>query len=384
MHRPNKKYRFDWRQNNQYTLLIDGDIFFERIVSAIKHAKNFVLLETYLIASGQVVDQLLESLKEAIARGVKIFLLLDDFGARQLANADREILQEMGVNLLFYNPVKYHKWFSNLQRNHRKLTLIDGQRAFVGGAGFTDEFSPTISGRQYWRDVMLEIRGPVLQDWQTLFQQTWHDCGGYMPIYDAADTAPASGFPGRVITSSGLGRQEINRSLLRQLRQARTRIWITTPYFVTSWKIRRALRRAARNRHDVRLLLPGPQTDHPWVRHAARAYFGRLLHNGVRIFEFQPGFSHAKIMLCDDWVSIGSSNLDRWDQFWNLDANQELSSAVFAQELSRYFNDRMLESRELTFSEWLERPRRTRLKEWFASRFVLWLDRISHRSGTSD
>ena len=101
-------------------------------------------------------------------------------------------------------------------------------------------------------------------------------------------------------------------------------------YFVPSQRFRKALRGAARRGVDVRLLVPGPLTDHPWVRHAARRFYGKLLRNGVRIFEFQTRVLHGKMTICDDWVSVGSSNLDRWSFKWNLEANQEIDNAAFA------------------------------------------------------
>src|SRR5690606_26145988 len=111
---------------------------------------------------------------------------------------------------------------------------------------------------------------------------------------------------------------EVRRSFVRAVRAAGRRVWLATAYFVPSWKLRRALRRAAHRGVDVRLLLPGPITDHPGVRHAGRRLYSRLLRNGVHIFEYQPRFSHTKLMLCDDWVSTGSSNSDRWNLHWNL------------------------------------------------------------------
>ena len=108
-------------------------------------------------------------------------------------------------------------------------------------------------------------------------------------------------------------------------------------YFVPSRRFRKALRRAARRGVDVRLLMPGPRTDHPWVRQAARRFYGRMLRNGVQIFEYQPQMLHAKVILCDDWVSVGSSNLDRWAFRWNLEANQEMADTGVADAAAALF-----------------------------------------------
>ncbi len=369
------RFRFPWREGNAFRLLADGDAFFPAMLGAIAEAREEVLLETYLVESGRLMDHFIDLLAAAARRGVAVRVLLDDYGARGLAAADRDRLQAAGVQLLFYNRLRYGAWRNNLYRDHRKLLMVDRRVAFVGGAGLTDDFDPRVAGPAFWRDIMLEIRGPVLADWRVLFAEVWQATGGHFP--GPGDTPAAAGsVTGRVVHSAHGRCQEINRSVIAALRRARHRIWITTPYFVTSHKLRRLLRRAARHGLDVRLLLPGPYSDHPWVTHAARARYGRLLRHGVRIFEFAAGFSHAKAILVDDWTSIGSSNLDRWNQHFNLDANQETRSPEFAREVAAWFEARFRDGTELDWVQWRRRPWRQRLREWFFNLVVLWLDRM--------
>ena len=174
-----------------------------------------------------------------------------------------------------------------------------------------------------WHDVMLEIQGSIIQDWTQLFVQTWQKHSP-LPITlpTLSDQPHVDRQVGRLLTSSPFARQEINQALIKQLRRSQHRVWITSPYFVAPRKIRRLLRQTARRGVDVRLLLPGPFSDHTWISHAARRHYMRMLKDKIRIFEYQPRFIHAKMQLCDDWVSICSSNLDRWNQHWNLAANQ--------------------------------------------------------------
>ncbi|HVC29869.1 MAG TPA: phospholipase D-like domain-containing protein, partial [Steroidobacteraceae bacterium] len=155
---------------------------------------------------------------------------------------------------------------------------------------------------------------------------------------------------------------------------ALVRAWIMSAYFVPSRRFRKALRRAARRGVDVRLLLPGP-TDHPWVRHAARRFYGKLLRNGVRIFEYQPRVLHGKMALCDEWVSLGSSNLDRWSFRWNLEANQEIESAALAAQAAAIFEADCGESLPLDRRHWHRRAALDRLRERIAGA----LDRILDR-----
>ena len=124
----------------------------------------------------------------------------------------------------------------------------------------------------------------------------------------------------------------------------------------------------------MRLLLPGHSTDHPSVGHVGRRYYGRLLRAGVRIFEYQRSFLHAKVLLCDDWVSIGSSNLDRWNYRFNLEANQEAADPALATSVALQFAADFENSLEISYELWLRRPRWHRLQEWFWTQFgrILW------------
>ncbi len=379
---PLNRKRFPWRSGNRFELLVDGGHFFPAMLTAIKAAQHYVLLEMYLFESGTIANEFIDALAAATARGARIYVLLDDFGARELHHADRQRLSKTGAHLAFYNPLRYGKLRRNLWRDHRKLLLVDGSVAFTGGAGITDEFAP--ADPQHWHDVMLAVRGPCVADWHAAFAQVWHlvhNNRGDMPALplppNGGNTAPGHS-AGRVTLNEPL-RMEIKRSLLKHLRNAERRIWIASAYFIPSWKIRRALYQAARQGCDVRLLLPGPHTDHPGVRHAGRRYYSRLLAAGVRIFEYQPRFLHAKILLCDTWVSIGSSNIDRWNFSWNLEANQEVEDHGLAEQVAALFEADFTHSREILAGEWRQRAWHRRALERFWGIIELWLERLSQR-----
>ncbi len=140
-----------------------------------------------------------------------------------------------------------------------------------------------------------------------------------------------------MVASAGFGMREITRSLIKRISRTERRAWIATAYFWPSLRLRRALRRAARRGVDVRLLLAGPRTDAPLVRSSSRLFYSRLLAAGVVIHECQSRFLHAKMSLCDEMSSIGSSNLDRWGALWNLEANQEVDSPDFARQIEAAF-----------------------------------------------
>ncbi len=372
------RYRFPWREGNRFRLLIDGPEFFPAMLEAIHAAERYVLFETYLAESGRVADRFVEALTAAAARGVRTHLLLDDYGAGNFSRGDRERLIRAGVVMAAYNPLRYFEFHRNLFRDHRKILTVDGEVAFVGGAGITDDFD---GGEDYWHDCMVRVEGPCVADWEVVFARNWER-------WHALDQPPSTvppplpdGISGRVVTSSS-GNTEIKRSLVREMQKARKRIWLATAYFIPSRKLQRTLRRAALRGVDVRLLLPGPHTDHPAVRHAGRRFYSRLLRSGVRIFEYQPRFLHAKVALCDEWVTLGSSNMDRWNLRWNLEANQEARGGELASRVEALFRCDFEQSREYRYEQWHQRPWYRRVQEWFWGEIDLWLERMG-QSGTA-
>ncbi len=366
-----------WRQANRFQLLAESDRIFRRMLEAIAAARESVLLEMYLVESGTVARRFIDALAGCAQRGVRVHVLFDGFGSLGLRAADRRRLAGSGAHLTFFNPLSPRKRLQNFLRDHRKLLVIDGAIAFVGGVGLADEFIDGKRGRRAWRDLMLEISGPVVSDWQTAFARNWSRSGGSPEVPEAAPGAPdetsiAAGALGRLALSEAGHRSILANDVLRRINGALRRAWIMSAYFVPSRRFRKALRRAARRGVDVRLLVPGPKTDHPWVRYAARRFYGKMLRNGVRIFEYQPRVLHGKMTLCDDWVSLGSSNLDRWGFRWNLEANQEIESAALAAQAAAIFTADCADSLELNRRDWRHRAVLDRLRESIAGA----LDRV--------
>ncbi len=330
---------------NDFKLISDGRLFFERMLSAIETSQHYVLGEFYLVESGMVVDSFISAFIRACSRGVKVRLILDAFGSRRFAERDRVRLRASGVRLLFYNSPRWRALRGALFRDHRKLLVVDGSVGFTGGAGLTDLFSPDAFPDGYWQDCMVEMTGPILSSWHLLFAQTWRRC-----CRQPLDVAPrpgrvsVPGVSGRVVTSAGLGRKDIIRAVIKHIEAANSRIWLATAYFLPSKRLRRALRAAASRGLDVRLILTGPYTDAPSIRSVTRLLYGRLLASGMVIYEYQQRFLHCKLVMVDNWVSIGSSNLDRWGTLWNLEANQEIESSEFAQQVAALCEELCTES----------------------------------------
>ena len=365
-----------WRSGNRFVLLSDSEQYFERMLQSIEAASAYVLLEMYLVESGIIAARFVEALGRAARRGVRVCVVFDGFGSLKLAAGGRRALIDAGVQLRTFNPIRLRTKLHNFLRDHRKLLLTDGQCAFVGGVGLTDEFAIRGPPGQPWRDLVVEIRGPVISDWQRAFDRTWRRTGGEdLGIPDPPPCPEVDGAEGRVALSEARERSILANGVVRCIDAAQRRAWIMSAYFVPSRRFRKALRRAARRGVDVRLLVPGPLTDHPWVRHAARRYYGKMLRNGVNIFEYQPRMLHAKMIVADDWVSIGSSNLDRWSFKWNLEANQEVQNADFASVAAAVFEGDCAQSEVLSRRNWPQRAWHGRLQERIAGVLDRMLDR---------
>ncbi|NWB94696.1 phosphatidylserine/phosphatidylglycerophosphate/cardiolipin synthase family protein [Pseudomonas gingeri] len=371
---------FPWRADNVFELLIDGPSFFPRMFEAIAQAERQVELELYLVEAGACAEAMVRALAEAAERGVRVRCLFDDYGSLAFTLGLRRRLIEAGVELRFYNRLSWRRWVRNLYRDHRKLLLVDQSVAVVGGTGVTDEFWTPDENRFEWHEVMVRISGPLVLDWQLLFDRQWlanQQRAAWRPLAPFGlprlpKVPPAGEGLGRVAYADARQHRDILRSLVRGLNSGKQRIWLATPYFLPTWKVRRSLRRAASRGIDVRLLLTGPRTDHPSVRYAGHRYYPRLLKAGVQIFEYQPCFLHLKMVLIDDWVSIGSCNFDHWNLRFNLEANLEaLDPSLTRAVESSFLNDFAL-SQSVSLQDWKARPLWQRAKQ----RLWGWVDRL--------
>ena len=363
------------RNGNSFRLLAGPDEFLPVMELAIHRAKRFVLFEQYLISSGAVTSRFIDAFAASARRNVPVYMLIDHFGARGLSNADRKRIREAGISLVFYNPAYLSNFFRGLPRNHCKVLLIDGELAYTGGAGISDDYE--VQGNiPSWHDLIVEMAGPIVGDWQNQFVRLWQHRDGEITLPDVM-AEPAGAQRGKLLLSLRGMKKHIRQALLKRIRHASSRVWLATAYYLPGRRVLRALRAAKRRGVDVRLLLPGEINDHPSVYHAGRRYYHSLLRHGIRIFEYQPAFMHAKAYLCDDYSSIGSCNMDRWGLRWNLEANLESSDPALAVETEAFFEAAFARSREVTLDAWLKRPLQNRVKEWLFGYIDLMLERFT-------
>lgn len=369
---------FPWREGNQFELLIDGPAFFPPMLEAIAGAQAQIDLELYLVEAGACAEAVVEALEAAARRGVRVRCLFDGYGAQAFGRPLRQRLLTAGVDLREYNPIHWRRGVRNLYRDHRKLLLVDQAWAVVGGTGVTDEFWVPNEATSEWHEVMVTLQGPIVSDWQALFDRQWQANQrrtAWRPeqgLPRMPRTPPVGHGLGRVAYADSRQHRDILRSLVRELNTGERRIWLATPYFLPTWGVRRSLRRAAQRGVDVRLLLTGPRTDHPAVRYAGHRYYPRLLRAGVKIFEYQPCFLHLKMVLVDDWVSVGSCNFDHWNLRFNLEANIESLDPVLTAQVAASFQRDFASSLEVDLAGWRARPLWRRVKQ----RLWGWLDRL--------
>jgi len=374
------KYNFLPQDNNTYQLLINGNQFYPAMLESIRNAKSTVYIVQYIFETSLTTTQFIEELTQATKRGVKVCLLIDAYGSSNLDNQDRHRIKLAGIEIIFFNPLLNFHLIKYLYRDHRKLLVIDTNHAYIGGAGICDDYNYPIEHPKSWQDIVVKITGTLTRDCVALIQQ-------HLKILDTQETQIEDNnvqpfqlkkSQGRLLISKSWRYNEIQRSIINAISKSRKRVWITTPYYVPTRKLRKKLKTAAHQGCDVRLLLPGKNSDHPWVNQVARQIYSSMLNNGIQIFEFQPNFTHAKAILCDDWVCIGSSNLDRWNQKFNHELNIEIQSPQLASDLARFFESSFINSIQIDKKRWMQRSQFQKIKEWFWSKVVVWLERFIH------
>jgi cardiolipin synthase len=371
---------------NKVELLIDGAATYAAMLDAIKHAKDHINMETYIIENDEIGNLFAQSLIEKQLTGVQINLIYDSFGSSSTPHDFFDKLKQSGVNVLEYNPINplmSRKGWQFNQRDHRKLLIIDGKQAFLGGINISSVYS---SGSfknikddaqlQPWRDTHLHINGPVVAEFQTLFIDTWHKQQGE-PMLEKSYFPAQQSVGQEVVRAIGSSPDEeysqIYATLLSAINSAESQIFLTNAYFVPDVKLLTALKDAVKRGVDTRLLLPD-KTDSLLIYYASRSFYDELLSAGVKIYERQDALLHAKTAVIDGvWSTVGSTNLD-WRSFVH---NQEINAVILGQDfgaqMRAMFEKDLAASKTITLDAWRKRPIGARIKEKAARIWATWL-----------
>lgn len=352
----------------------DARTTWQRMLNDAASATKRLWIENYILEDGEAAEALLNAVKSARANGAEVRILLDDFGSMYLSREFSNRLEATGAQLKRYNPVQWLKlpWVGisrYARRTHRRILVIDQECVWTGGMAFSDRWWPVDEECEI-RDAMLRAEGELVGQFALAFDELWS--GEKLPApfkYPAAKSGEAR----CLVQHPGRG-WRLNGELRRALADARGRVWLSTPYFIPPRKLRRALRYAAKSGVDVRLLLPGARRhDHPAVRFAARRYYFRLLHAGIRIYEYQPTFQHAKVALLNEaHCVVGSANLDRWSWLHNHEIMVAAFSPPLAQDIQAWFEREFSQSEEITPQSWAKRSVWARIAERFFGLFDRW------------
>lgn len=374
--------------SNKVELLQDGPATYQAMIDAIDAALDHINLETYILDDDEVGQRFADALIAKQLAGVQVNLIRDSVGTLGTPSKFFTRLSAVGIQVLEFNPVNpltaKAGWTVN-QRDHRKLLIIDGRIAFLGGVNISSVYSGGSFSQQSserpgaalpWRDTHLQLEGPVVGELQKLFIETWEKQQGNALI--PRDYFPASQHRGNdVVRAVGSSPDDpyslIYVTLISALRSAQSEIWLTNAYFVPDPQLLAALKQAAARGVDVQLILPS-STDSWLVLHAGRAYYSELLKAGVKLHQRRDALLHVKTAVIDGvWSTVGSTNLD-WRSFLH---NQEVNAVVLGTDFGSKMRAAFLadrdKSEQITLEQWRRRPLDARAKELLGRLWEYWL-----------
>ena len=361
---------------NRVTLLRNGAEFFPALVAAIDAASDDVRLETYIFADDAAGRAVGEALKRAARRDVKVRLMIDGFGSRELAPEFIVALRLAGVVVQRFRPERGWPSLrrSRLRRLHRKIALVDARVGFVGGLNILDDLSGH-AGEAPRYDYAVRIEGPLLADIYPVVHRLWWLVAalsgkerqpGFLP--PAVHPGPAGDTTAAFVYRDNLGhRHDIEAMYLEGIRDARREILIACAYFMPGWRVRHALMEAATRGVRVAIVVQG-WSDHRLFQQASRVLYGALLDHGIEIYEYERSELHAKAAVVDGrWATVGSSNLDPFSLFLAREANVAVFSEAFARQVRDSIDHEMHDgARAVPRLLWKRRPWVGRIAGWLA------------------
>ena len=373
-------------KGNKVTLLADGQATYAAMFKALESAKDHINLESYIIEDDETGRKFADLLLQKQRQGVQVHIIYDSLGCMLTPDAFFQRLRDEGIQVVAFNPLnplEGEKTWGLTHRDHRKILIVDGKVAIIGGVNISKVYSSTPFKRGknektpiHWRDTDIQIEGPAVAELQKLFLATWMmqreakpALRDYFPELQEGGSALV-----RVIASTP---GESNRVpfivYVSAISFAGKSIHLTNSYFFPDEQIIKALTDAARRGVDVKIILPGI-TDSMLALHAQRSYYSKLLRAGVQLYEHSDSLLHAKTAVVDSvWATVGSTNMDYLSLLNNDEVNAIILSKEFAGEMEKMFTGDLANSKQIHWEEWKKRPLLPRTREWLVSLFVRWL-----------
>jgi len=343
----------DFVGGNSISTLVNGDEIFPAMLSAIRSAKRSIDLETYVFWDGEIAKQFTAALSERARAGVTVNLILDAQGTSKMGTENAAQLKNAGVQIVKYHSALWPDPRRYNNRTHRKLLIIDGTVAFIGGAGIADLWAGNADSSKHWRDNHYKVTGPVVAQLQASFVSNWLKTRGdvlhgpkYFPPLEDSGSLQAQAI------RSGAHYENLDLMYLLAIASAKKSLRIENAYFLPDDLVRKELVDAAKRGTKIEIIVPGSKIDQKLVRSASRRHWPELLNAGIKIYEYQPTMVHVKLLIVDDkFVSVGSGNFDNRSIRLNDEANLDVLSSDFAAQQLHLFELDKKRSHEVTLNE---------------------------------
>ena len=367
-------------RNTAARYLENGAVFFDDLVEHLRRAETYIFMEYYILAEGEIWDEIFSALKERAAAGVEVKLIFDDFGnITRLSDTTLQAIQDAGIEVAVFNPV--HRYVNRLYfnyRDHRKITVIDGFWAYTGGINIGDEYANRIKRFGYWKDTGVRLEGEGAWGLAALFIQMWKMLGRTLPneddYYRPRQETSAPGWC-QTFADGPLNNPDnpIEDTYHLLIGAARRFLYITTPYYAVEESMQKALCIAAESGVDVRLLVPAIP-DKKYAYMVAETYWGELLRHGVKIYKYTPGFLHAKSVMVDrEAALIGSTNMDYRTFQLHYECAVLTYRSPMVESMLEDMDQIMDESSAYTLEDWNRRPWYRRAVASVLKLFAIWL-----------
>lgn len=357
--------------NTEVTYFDVGEKKFEALYRDMENATKFIFLEYYIIYEGQVWERVKEILARKVKEHVEVRLLYDDFGCLVTNTKEfREELAALGIRFSVFSPIQ--KGTTKLTfnyRNHQKIAIIDGNIGYAGGINLADEYANIIERFGHWKDTAVRLEGQGVWGLTSIFLEMWEISKGYENLdYSKYKPTLSVNAPGYVQPLSDGPANNPNNPIwdtyLHMINKARDYIYFTTPYLVLEQEMINDLCRAAKSGVDVRIITPR-KYDKWYVYMVTVSNYGKLLENGVRIYEYVPGFIHAKTVVTDDESAIcGSINMDYRSFYLHFECGVFMSENQAVMDIKKDITDTLKRCEEITYQQWKKRPLFQKLIQW--------------------
>ncbi len=358
---------------NHVQILNNGKQTFKSIISELNNAKNHIHLEYYIIDDDKIGNELRAVLIRKSKEGVKVRIIADDVGSWKLGKKYINSLKDAGVELYPFMPVRFPFIANRINyRNHRKIIVIDGRVGFVGGINIADRYIHGNADIPFWRDTHLKIRGEAVNSLQVVFLTDWHFVSG--KVVSSHSYLPKSKIQSKQlvqIIASGPDSDwaSIMQAYFSAISTAKDYIYIAVPYFIPNESILTALKTVSLSGVDVRIIIPG-KTDSFFAFHGTQSYIEELLEAGIRVYSYQKGFLHSKLIIVDDvFASIGTANMDIRSFDDNFEINALIYDEKLCDELKESFIKDLLNCNEIDIELHRKRSFSIKLSESFARIF---------------